>query len=140
MVELVYIIKNKAKYYELLENVSKNGEWSEWIEYMLKGIEQISAASIALIKDIDDAMRNFGELLQEKERGVYSKDFVELLFSYPYTKIESVEKKLKISRQTASKYLKLCEKLGAFKCVKLGRINYFVNIKLFEILKQGLIL
>jgi len=27
-----YIIKNKSKYYELLENVSKNGEWSKWIE------------------------------------------------------------------------------------------------------------
>ena len=27
-----YIIKNKSKYYELLENVSKNGEWSKCIE------------------------------------------------------------------------------------------------------------
>ena len=135
-----YIIKNKSKYYELLENVSKNGEWNEWVEYMLNGIEHTAEASVTLIKEIDDAIREFGELLQEKEWIVYSKDFVELLFSYPYTKIESVEKKLNISRQTASKYLKICEKLDAFKCVKLGRINYFVNLRLFEILKRGLIL
>ena len=108
-----YIIKNKSKYYELLENVSKNGEWSKWIEYMLNGIERTAEASVTLIKEIDDAIREFSELLQEKERSVYSKDFVELLFSYPYTKIESVEKKLNISRQTASKYLKICEKLDA---------------------------
>ena len=135
-----YIINNKSRYYELLENVSKNGEWSAWIEYMLNGIERTAEASVTLIKEIDDAIREFSELLQKKERGVYSKDFVELLFSYPYTKIESAEKKLNISRQTASKYLKICEKLDAFKCVKLGRINYFVNLRLFEILKRGLIL
>jgi len=135
-----YIIKNKSKYYELLENVSKNGEWSEWIEYMLNGIERTAEASVTLIKEIDDAIREFSELLQEKERSVYSKDFVELLFSYPYTKIESVEKKLNISRQTASKYLKICEKLDAFKCVKLGRINYFVNLRLFEIVSDSLML
>jgi len=135
-----YIIKNKSKYYELLENVSKSGEWGEWIEYMLNGIEQTAEASVTLIKEIDDAMRKFSELLQAKQRGIYGKDFVELLFSYPYTKIESVEKKLNISRQTASKYLKICEKLGAFRCIKLGRINYFVNLRLFEILKRGLVL
>lgn len=135
-----YIIKNKSKYYELLENVSKNGEWNEWVEYMLNGIEHTAEASVTLIKEIDDATREFGELLQEKEWIVYSKDFVELLFSYPYTKIEIGRKKLNISRQTASKYLKICEKLDAFKCVKLGRINYFVNLRLFEILKRGLIL
>ena len=135
-----YIIKNKSKYYELLENVSKSGEWGEWIEYILNGIEYTAEASVTLIKEIYDAMREFSKFLQAKEHDIYSKDFVELLFSYPYTKIESVEKKLNISRQTASKYLKICEKLEAFKCVKLGRINYFVNLKLFEILQRGLVL
>lgn len=104
------------------------------VEYILKGIKQTAEASAKLIKEINGAMSDFEELLQVKEQDVYSKDFVELLFSYPYTKTESVEKKLKISRQTDSKYLKICEKLGAFKCVKLGRINYFVNLRLFEIL------
>lgn len=134
-----YIIKNKTKYYELLENASRDRKWYEWIEYILNGIEQTSIASIKLIKDIDAAMQNFGELLKKKQPKIYSKDFIELLFSYPYTKIESVENKLKISRQTASRYLKNCENLGEFKCVKLGRVNYYVNLRLFEILKRGLV-
>ena len=58
-----YIIKNKSRYYELLENVSKNGEWSAWIEYMLNGIEHTAEASVTLIKEIDDAIREFSELL-----------------------------------------------------------------------------
>ena len=135
-----YIIKNKAKYYELLEQVSKNQAWNDWIEYILKGIEQTSVASVILIKDIDKAMSDFGDLLQNNNPEIYSKDFVELLFSYPYTKIDSLKNRLNISRQTASKYLKICVNLKAFECVKIGRINYFVNIRLFEILRKGLII
>lgn len=135
-----YIIKNKSKYYHLLEQVSKNSNWNDWIEYILKGIEQTSIASVNLIKSIDKAMSDFSSLLQDKSPEIYSKDFVELLFAYPYTKIESVKNKLGISRQTASKYLRICENLEKFRCVKLGRINYFVNIHLFEILRKGLII
>ena len=69
---------------------------------------------------------------------IYSKDFIELLFSYPYTKIGSVENSLKITRQTAAKYLKIAQDLGIFKCVKLGKYSYFVNLSLYEILKKGL--
>ncbi|MGG7074497.1 Fic family protein [Campylobacter sp. 9BO] len=135
-----YIIKNKSKYYHLLEQVSKNSNWNDWIEYILKGIEQTSVASVNLIKSIDKAMSDLSSLLQNKSPEIYSKDFVELLFAYPYTKIESVKNKLGISRQTASKYLRICENLEEFRCVKLGRINYFANIHLFEILRKGLII
>ena len=133
-----YIIKNKAEYYRLLRSVSEKSTWNEWIEYILKGIEQTAAASVDMIKSIDQAMQKFGNLLQEKEPKIYSKDFIELLFSYPYTKIGSVENSLKITRQTAAKYLKIAQDLGIFKCVKLGKYSYFVNLSLYEILKKGL--
>lgn len=133
-----YIIKNKAEYYRLLQSVSEKSTWNEWIEYILKGIEQTATASVDMIKSIDQAMQKFGNLLQEKEPKIYSKDFVELLFSYPYTKIGSVENRLKITRQTAAKYLKIAQDLGIFKCVKLGKYSYFVNLSLYEILKKGL--
>ena len=135
-----YIIKNKTEYYKLLQSVSERSAWNDWIEYILKGIEQTAIASVDMIKSIDQAMREFGNLLQEKEPKIYSKDFLELLFSYPYTKIESLEKNLQISRQTASKYLKISQDLGLSKCVKLGRNSYFINISLYEILRKGLIL
>lgn len=131
-----YIIKNKTKYYRLLQSVSEKSTWNEWIEYILKGIEQTATASVDMIKSIDQAMQKFGNLLQEKEPKIYSKDFVELLFSYPYTKIGSVENSLNITRQTAAKYLKIAQDLGIFKCVKLGKYSYFVNLSLYEILKK----
>lgn len=135
-----YIINNKTQYYKLLQSVSEESTWDEWIEYILKGIRQTSIASVDMIKNIEQAMIKFNNVFMEKEPKIYSKEFMELFFSYPYTKIESVEEKLKISRQTASKYLKISQDLGLSKCIKLGRNSYFINISLYEILKKGLII
>ena len=133
-----YIIATKDKYYKLLEEVSKNGNFNDWIEYVLIGIEKTSQATISRIKAIDLAMKEISETLQRQKGTIYSKDFIEILFSYPYTKIQSIEKGLNISRQTASAYLKACEELEILHCVKIGRNKYFINLRLFEILREEL--
>lgn len=134
-----YIIKYKEYYYALLAKVSKNGAWNEWISYILKGVEQTSIATIKRIKEIDLAMKEATQILQSKAKKVYSKDLIELLFSYPYTKIDFLEKKLKIHRHTASTYLKTCESVSLLQSIKIGRNKYFVNIKLFDILRKELL-
>lgn len=134
-----YIIQNKAQYYKLLENVSKNNSWNEWIDYMLTAIEKTSIATIKIISQINEAMQSFSNNLQANNNKIYSKDFVELIFSHPYTKIEFVSHKLGVTRQTASKYLKICEDIGLLRCLKLGNTNFYININLFNILSKGIV-
>lgn len=134
-----YIIKYKDDYYRLLADVSKNQEWNKWIVFILKGIEQTSVATIQRIKDIDLAMKEYAQILQERHEAIYTKDFIEQLFYYPYTKIESIAARQNITRQTASKYLNICQDLGMLECLSLGRNKYFINIKLFNILRKELI-
>lgn len=134
-----YIIKYKEDYYRLLAQVSKNQLWNEWINYILKGVEQTSTATIQRIKEIDLAMQESTHILQSKAQKIYSKDLIELLFSYPYTKIDFLERKLKIHRQTASAYLKTCESIGVLQSIKIGRNKYFINTKLFDILRNELL-
>lgn len=52
-----YIIQNKAKYYELLQKVRDEGEWEEWILFMIEGVEIISRQSIFLIQAIKNLMQ-----------------------------------------------------------------------------------
>lgn len=134
-----YIIKYKEDYYRLLAEVSKSGDFKDWVVYMLRGIEQTSVATIQRIGEIHKAMQEYTQTLQEKASRIYSRDLVELLFSYPYTKIESLESKLGIHRQTASNYLKECESLGLLEILKMGRNKYFVNTRLFDILRRELL-
>ncbi len=90
-----------------------------------------------IVKDFIES-KDTPHKLQATNNKIYSKDFVELLFSYPYTKIEFISQKLGITRQTASKYLKICEEIGLLECLKLGNTNFYINISLFNILKKGI--
>ncbi|MCV3333531.1 Fic family protein [Campylobacter lari] len=132
-----YIVKNKDEYYTLLQKVRDENAVLEWIEYILKGIEQTAIKTIETIIIIEKMMIDVSDILQNKTN-FYSKDFVELLFSHPYTKIDFLIKKLDVSRQSASKYLKICEKLGVLECVKMGRNNYYINTKLLGLFRKGI--
>ncbi|MBN2695888.1 Fic family protein [bacterium] len=132
-----YIIKNKTKYYQLFGEIQEKKNWNEWIFYILDGIEETSKESIEMIKSIDFLMKSVGLKIESELPKIYSKDLLEILFYYPYTKIEFLVEKLKITRKTASKYLKEIESIGVLETLKLGKTKFFVNTKLFNILKYG---
>lgn len=134
-----YIIKHKNTYYELLQEVRTKDKWNEWIMFMLDGIIQTSNGTINLIKDIQNLMIFTKKELKTKLPKIYNKDILEILFLHPYTKIEFLEKHLNITRKTASKYLKEIEKIGILKEKKIGRNRYFINIRLFDLLKKPII-
>ena len=132
-----YIVRHKAQYYELLQKVRDEGAWEEWISYMLVGVEQTARATTTAINNIKNLMDRTKNTLRNKT-DFYTKDLLEVLFVHPYTRIESISSKLKITRQTSSKYLKKCEELKIVQCIKMGKNNYYVNVELCEIFRNGI--
>ena len=132
-----YIIKHKADYYRLLQEVRTKGSWEEWIIYMLEGIEQTATKQVQLINDIKELMDNTKEKLKSELPKIYSKDLLEVLFIHPYTKIDMLVDNLDLHRDTASKYLKAMEKIGILNSVQIKNTRFYVNIKLFELLQKG---
>ena len=132
-----YIIKNKADYYRLLNEVRTDDAWEEWIIYMLDGIEKTSIQSIKIIGEITELMQEYKSVLREGLPKIYSKDLLELLFKHPYTKINFLVDELGVTRKTATSHLRAIEKLGILESIKVGREVYFVNKKLFQLLQHG---
>ncbi len=132
-----YIIKHKNRYYHLFNEVREKNNLKEWIIFMLDAIENTANKSSAVIENIEKIMNNTSEIIQEKLPKIYSKDLLETLFLHPYTKIDFLADKLKLHRQTASKYLKELVKIGILKVLKLGRSRYYVNTELFNYLKKA---
>ncbi len=130
-----YIIKNKGKYYNLLQEVREADNWENWILYILDAVEQISKETIVLIKKIKKLIFEYKNLLRDNYK-FYSQDLLNNLFKHPYTKIEFIVNDLGVSRITASKYLNKLAKDGLLKKEKLGTGNYYINEKLIEILKR----
>ena len=131
-----YIIKNKADYYRLLNEVRTENAWEEWILYMLDGIEKTSIQSIKIIEYIRELMKEFKYTMRENIPKVYNKDLLEILFKHPYTKINFLVDELGITRKTATSHLRAIEKLGILESIKIGREVYFVNKKLFHLLQN----
>ena len=129
-----YIIKHKSDYYRLLQEVREEGEWEEWILFMLNGIEKTAAASVTLIASIKELMQHYKQQIRSNHSKLYSQDLLNNLFKYPYTKIEFLQNDLQISRSTAIRYLDTLVKAGFLTKHKVGRDNFFLNTKLFELL------
>ena len=132
-----YIIKNKQDYYRLLQQVRTKNFWQEWIFYMLKAVEDTSLRTIQIINKIRNLMAETKTKLQTDLPKIYSRDLLDIIFLHPYTKIEFLVKGLNIHRETSSIYLKNLENIGILKSTKLGRQKYYINTKLYELLKNS---
>lgn len=131
-----YIIDNKANYYRLLQEVRTKNNWEEWILYILKGIEHTAKVTIVQIHAIQALFIKTQALVKKKAPKIYSKELIELLFEQPYSKIEYLTERLKISRVTASKYLKTLEKIGMLTSRQVWKETLYINTKLFDMLKN----
>lgn len=131
-----YIIKHKADYYRLLQEVREKNNWEEWIIFMLKAVEETAEETIKQIEEINNFFSAMKAEIREKAPKLYNKELLELLFEQPYCKVEFLVDRLKISRATAAKYLKGLELTGLLKSKKIWKETIYINIGLFEILKQ----
>ncbi len=130
-----YIIKNKVKYYELLQMVRRENKWEEWIIYIIDSVEKTSIDTIELIGQIKILMQNSKIELRTRYK-FYSQDLLNNLYKHPYSKIEFLVRDLRVSRLTAANYLNHLAKDGILKKEKLGKSNYYINEKLFDLLKK----
>ncbi len=73
---------------------------------------------------------------QELSGRIYSKELIELLFTQPYCKVEFVVNAGIAKRQTAAEYLKEIERTGLLKSKKVGKEMLYLNLPLFELLKN----
>lgn len=129
-----YITQNKAEYYQVLQDVRTKEDWEHLVLYFLKGIEVTAKETIILITNISNLMQQYKTDIQEKLPKIYSQDLINILFKNPYTKIEFLEKELKVSRQTASIYLDKISELGMLEKTKMGKSNYYLNTGLIKVL------
>ncbi|GAB2528055.1 Fic family protein [Spirosoma aerophilum] len=131
-----YIIQNKADYYRLLQEVRTRQNWADWILFILKAVEETARQTIGQILQIQTLFEQTAEHIRREAPNVYSKELVEVLFLYPYSKIEYVVDRLAVDRRTASKYLRTIEKLGLLRSEQKWKETLFINTRLFDLLKE----
>ena len=129
-----YIIKNKTEYYRLIQSVRDNGNWEDWVLFMLKGIDETATETIVLVKQIKILMQDYKVQMRELLGRQYSHELLNNLFNHPYTKIEFIVQDLHVSRLTATKYLNKLVSAGLLDKVKMKNSNYYLNSSLTKLL------
>ncbi len=130
-----YIIRYKGDYYKYLQQVRTKNDWESWLIFMIDGVNQTAKETIQTIKEIKAMMQEMKVLLRNNYK-FYSQDLLNNLFKHPYTKIGFVVDDLGVSRLTAANYLNTLADDGILRKEKVGNSNYYINIRLFDLLKK----
>ena len=128
------ITRRKQDYYRLLQAVRDEAAWEDWVIFMLECVQVAALDARILVTQIRLLMMQFKNRMRDGLPKVYSQDLLNNLFRHPYTRIEFVQADLGVTRQTASRYLKLLADEGFVTEVKVGTGKYYVNhdlVKLF---------
>lgn len=128
------IIQSKSDYYRLLLAVTTDGQWDEWLRYMLKAVDETARWTTAKIRAIRELLEETADLVRKKRPSVYSRELVELIFVQPYCRIGNIVESGIAKRQTASVYLKELSDIGLLKEIKAGREKLFINPRLMMLL------
>jgi Fic family protein len=128
-----HIVRTKADYYQRLQSVRDDDAWEDWVLYLLEAVELTAGQTIATIHAIKTVLFDYKHRIRAGYR-FYSQDLINNLFTHPYTKIEFVQRDLKVSRLTATKYMDALAEGGFVQKQKHGRSNYYINLALNGIL------
>lgn len=132
-----YIIQNKSEYYHLLTGVTRDQEWEPWILYILKGVEETATWTKEKIHAINKLLKATTEYCRAKlPKKTYSKELVELLFEWPYCRIQNLVQAGVAKRQTASEYLKELAAIGVLEERAEGREKLYLHSKFWKLLTQ----
>jgi Fic family protein len=131
-----YIIKNKADYYRLLLQVTREQAWEPWIIYILKGIEETAVWTTAKIAAMRALTEHTTAYVRKRLPKIYSHELVSLIFELPYCRIANLTEAGIAKRQTASQYLKQLVDIGVLLENAEAKEKLFVHPKLMQLLTR----
>jgi Fic family protein len=131
-----YIVANKADYYRLLLEVTRDGAWEPWLLYMLRAVEDTATWTTRKIGAIRRLASDTADYVRDKLPKIYSRELVDVIFEQPYCRIANLVDANIAGRQAASRYLKALVSIGVLRELAFGKEKLFVHPKLMNLLTR----
>lgn len=128
-----YILQNKADYYHLLTKVTREADWQSWILYVLNAVTEVSRWTTQKIHQVRYLNEHTRQYIQQRLPKVYSHELVQLIFEFPYCRIQNLVNRQIAKRQTASIYLKQLVEIGVLEELDAGKEKLFVHPQLMSL-------
>lgn len=127
-----YIVQHKSEYYRRLNNVTQNGEWVEWILFILKAVEATSNWTTQLTSRVQALLEETVEVLYGTS--IPARDRAYMFFEKPYARHRDFEYALGVSRPTAAKYANQLVNLGLLEKQAAGRNVIYMNGRYLDLI------
>ena len=129
-----FFINHKDRHYSLLLEVTEEGNWQQWILYVLQAAEETAKWTTAKIKAVQDLFTHTCDYVRQELPKIYSREFVETIFEQPYCRIKNVVERKIAKRQTASVYLKRLVDIGVLRELTAGKEKLYIHPKFLQLL------
>jgi Fic family protein len=131
-----YIIENKDEYYRRLSSVSQQGDWKNWILFMLRAVRTTSTLTYNKINDIISAKNAILSAIEGETNIIRPEQIVEMIFVQPYTKVKHFTDKEIYAENTARNYLNKLSEMGILEKKTIQGHHYYLNLELSRILSE----
>jgi Fic family protein len=117
----LYLRANRLDYYDRLTAVRKSGDWEGWTRFFLRGVAETSREAVDVAKQIiafrEGAQRTATNL------GANELKLLDFLFAHPLTDIQSAQRGIGVSYNTAAAAIARFEAAGLLKETTGGKRN-----------------
>ncbi len=107
-----YFEQHRQEYYRRLQAISKEGDWTGWTVFFLRGVEVQSARAARAAKVLLDLRSEWQSRLHAENAPASVFALLDRLVENPYTSAKRVQHQLKVSAPTAGKAIATLVSLG----------------------------
>ena len=129
-----YIVRHKNDYYRLLNGVTREQQWQDWILFMLAAAQQTAGRTTRKINAVRGLVEHTNTFVRECMPKIYSHELIQIIFEQPYCRIQNLVDASVAKRQTASVYLKHLAEIGVLNELQAGKEKLFVHPKLIQLM------
>lgn len=127
--------RDKFKYYDLLNGVRTKNDWSAWINFFLKAVDQQCSKYIEMVDRINVLYENDLEHAKRIIKSNKVVDLINLLYKYPAINASTVTALTGIPPATATRYLNALVENKILYPDDMVRNRTFYYYNLFEIIR-----
>jgi Fic family protein len=132
-----YFENNKDEYVDLMLRVSQSGDWTNWIEFFLKGVIESCKNIISTIEKVQQLQRDYMDRCRQARSSALLTRIIEDLFERPLITVPGASKLTGTSYRAAKNNL---EKLVHCGILFEGKMNrrpkYYVATELVRVFEQ----
>jgi Fic family protein len=100
-----YLERNYTEYIDRMFAVSTRGEWEQWIEFFLAGLEQTCNDAIAKAQALQDLQAKYRAKIQQARSSALLAKIIDMIFESPAVTIPYVAGRLGISYNSVKKHV-----------------------------------